>query len=857
MAEEMSHHVQGRAAEFRAQGETAESALQHARRDFGRMEQIKESVREEHGFVAWEQVLHDLRFAARVVGRSLGFALLTVAILAIGIGATTALFSIVNGVVLQPLDFPDSGRLVILRETRLPQQSLLPVSARTAAEWRRSATSVAGIAIFQNQPFVLTGQGEALRRFLIEVSPDYFPVLGVPPMLGRTITADDEREGRRDIAVLNYKLWVSQFNLDRGIVGRKIILNNTPVTVIGVMPKTFLPEDMTDPWMFMPLKVDPRLASSFQARVFKAVARIKPGFTVEQAREEFNVIAGRLAFQYPDTNKDFGVAVTPALEAQVGSTRSLLFVLLGAVAVVLVIACVNVANLTLARATARSSEIAVRVALGASRGRIVRQLLVESLLISCLGAALGVGLAYFGKDLLLQWAPVNLPRAAQVSVDGAALALACGLSVLTGVGFGLAPAIQSARVDLPAAMKDGGRSSSDGTGRLRVRSFLVVVEVALAVVLLLNAGLLVRSFQRLQAVDVGYEVGKGVTHSSNFILTAERYRSEERLNTFADEILERVGAVPGVRSVCLATAHPMFFRTVRIALLESRPELEPKDLTPTNYYAVTPPYFEIFGIRLKNGRLFDRRDGPKTTPVALVSEEFVRRNFPGQSPLGQRIKILGQSAWHEIVGVVTDIKEEGPAGSVTSQVYAPYAQSPDNRVNLIFRLDHPMANIRPALRAALDAVDPDLPFTDMKNGMDLFWQAEIANQRFALRLFGAFSLAALFLSALGIYGVIAYAVTRRRQEIGIRMALGAQAKDILALIFSQSGRMIAWGLVVGLAGSLVTTRVVASLLFGVSAFDPVTFLSVPVILGAVGFFACWLPARRALRIDPATALRSA
>ncbi|MDB6093467.1 MAG: hypothetical protein JWM32_1029 [Verrucomicrobia bacterium] len=813
--------------------------------------------RDRRGLPWLEDLLQDFRFGARMLRKHPGFTAITVATVAVGIGATTAIFSIVNGVVLRPLPYPDSGRLVAIYETQLPKVPQLQVAPKSFLEWKRQGTTLQYSALNQNMPFVMTGAGEAVRRFGFMVTAEYFAVMGVQPILGRTFDENDASAGRNDLAVLNYKSWVSLFNSDPAVIGRKIRLNNQLFTVIGVMPQSFLPEIMTDPWLFVPMAIGPRLAEDYQAHWFRGIGRIKPGVTLEQASSELNLIAQRLGELSPETNKGLGVSLVPMLENQVGNVRPLLLTLLGAVGVLLMIACVNVANLLLARAGSRAREIAVRSALGASRGRIIRQLLCESLLISLAGSALGIALAFVSKDFLLGFAPIGLPRAAEVAIDGWALLFTCVLSAVTGLGFGFVPALQASRVNLPAAMKDGGRGASDGRARMRLRSVLIVAEVALALVLLFNASLLIRSFNRLRQVEMGFEVGRKVTYSTSFILTSGDYATPEKLVTFSDRIIAQFSRIPGIKAVTLASAHPMFFRSRRGIFIEGRPHLQPTDALPANHYVVTPAYFEIFRIRLQRGRLFDEHDRADSNAVAIVSQGFARKYFPDGNAAGQRIQLLGrgETQWREVVGVVNDVREEGPAVASMEQVYEPFAQRPTNRANLIFRLDHPIAGLRSTLRAALDAVDPDLPFSDMKESMDFFWNSTIGNERFALFLFSVFSGIALLLCSMGIYGVVSYSVTQRTQEIGIRMALGAQVRDVLMLVFTQTGRMVGLGLVIGLVGAFASTALIAKLLYEVSPHDPMTFLAVPAVLAAVAFVACAIPARRAAQVSPVAALR--
>lgn len=853
MMEEFRLHLEHVTQQYADRGMSPTEARQAALRRFGHVEGFKEEIRGQRGLPWLEEIAADLKFSARLLRKNPGFTFLTVLTLGIGIGATTAIFSIVNNVVLQPLPYPQSDRIVVLAETLPAKTTPFGVSARSFAEWRRQSATLQAIALHRNLQFVLTGSGEPARRFSLQVTPDYFSVMGVQPILGRTFVPEDGVAGQHQVIVLNYKFWMSQFDGDPGVIGRKVLLSDVPYTIIGVAPQSFLPEPMTDPSVFMPLLISPADAENFSARSYGAVARLKPGVTLEQASSEMDVIAQRIAARYPDTNRGVGIRVVSLLETKVGSVRPLLLTLLGAVGFLLLIACVNVANLLLARAGSRQREIAVRAALGATRSRIIRQQLCESLLIAFLGSALGVVLAYVSKDFLLSFGPLTLPRSQEIAVDGTALLFTCTLGTLTGLGFGLGPALQATRANFPEVMKDGGRGRVMG-----LRNALVVGEVALALTLLVNAGLLIRSFERLRQVDLGFDAGVGVTHQAGLLLTPKNYPTPEKLVAFARAATARLREVPGVRQTALSSSLPNFGWLKRIVLGEGRPDLLPAHLPPSSFYITTPGYFEILHLRLLGGRLYDEHDRLGTTPVAVVSEGFARKYFPGQNPLGKHLQPLGTTAWHEIIGVVNDVREDGPFRPSSSlQVYEPYAQNPTRSVRFVVRIDRPAPGLRAGLRAALDSIDPDLPLFDLKEGLDVFIQDSIAPQRFALFLVTVFSAVALLLSALGIYGVVAYSVTKRTQEIGIRRALGAQPGDILRLVFSQTGRMVLLGLAGGLAGAWASTRLLhsLSLLFEIGPQDPLTFASTPLLLALVAVLACWLPARRAARVDPLVALR--
>ncbi len=654
--------------------------------------------------------------------------------------------------------------------------------------------------------------------------------------------------------VLNHKYWISQFDGQRDIIGRKILINERPCTIIGVMPKTFLPDEITDPALFLPLTLQGDGGPNIRARFLDAVARLKPGVTRAQASSELNLIAGHLSAQYPDANKSAGISLVPLLDTVVGNVRPLLLALFGAVGILLLIACANVTNLLLARASSRQKEIAMRSALGASRTRLVRQLLCESLLISFLSSTLGVLLAYGNMKLLLSFGALPLPRAQEITLDGSALLFAGALAIMAGIGFGLIPALQATRISLSEVMNDGGRGTTEASRRTRLLRALVVFEVALALVLLVDTGLFVRSYNRLRHVPVGFDPGVGATLVAKPILSDQHYPTPQQVLAFVDQVTGRLSAVPGVESVAFSTSLPFSYMNWRAVTVAGRSSFRPMEMAIASHYVVTPGYFQTMRIPLVSGRGFGARDTADSASVAVVSEGFARRYFSGVDPLGKLIQIAGSNAWSEIVGVTADVREHGPASPAGLQVYEPYAQGPSRYPLLIIRLGQPLPGTRSALRMAMDTIDASVPLPDMTDTLDLPLQDSISTQRWTLVIFAVFSSVALLLSAIGIYGVMAYSVTQRTQEIGIRMALGAQTRDILWLIFSQSRLMVGWGLALGLVGALAATRLLGSRLFEVDTLDPVTFAGATLLLGTVILTACWLPARRATKVDPLVAL---
>ena len=857
MSEEMRHHLELETKANLAAGMNPDEARHSAARSFGHLEGIKEQAREQRGLPWLEHLLQDFGYGFRLLRKSPGFTAITVLTLALGIGATAAIFTVVNSVILQPLPYRDSGRLASLRESFKGQPSIQFVSRVTFREWKDQATLFENMATARGWSRTMIGFGPPQRMYAWRVSVNYFATLGVQPVLGRTFQPEEAIEGKGDVLIISHRLWLGRFNARPDIIGQQVTIDEHSFTIIGVMPANFLPETVTDPAFFAPAP-ETRSDQGLPPRYIEVVGRLKPGVTLEQARRELAVISARAAVKFPETNKEWTADVAPVLEAKVAKVKPFLLLLLGAVGFLLLIACVNVANLLLARASTRAKEIAVRIALGASRGRIVSQLLCESLLISVAGSALGILLAYGGLQLLLDHAPLALPRAQEIAIDGAVLLFGCLLALLTGVGFGLVPALQASRVNPQQAMRDHGRGNSAAGGALKLRSALVAFEVALALVLLMVAGLLIHSFVRMQQVPLGFKTN--TAHLARNLLPPYRYPTAQSQVAFVNAAVEHLEAVPGVHAAVFANNFPVFGHPDLPFRIDSRPELEPQRLPPAGFYIVTPNFFPALEMQLLAGRLLEPRDNATAPPVALVSQGFANRFFPQTNPLGQRITVLDGSAApvsREIIGVVNDVRDNGPLVERPFQIYAPFAQAPFATPDLLVRIEGPLAGLEPSLRRALDLVDPEMPLSLVPR-MDFtaFLNETIAPQRFALFVFATFASVALLLSALGIYGVVAYSVTQRTQEIGIRMALGALPRDILKLIFSQTGRMVGTGVAVGLVASFIATRYLGSLLFEIGPHDPLAYLAVPLFLALIALLACWLPASRATKVNPIIALRS-
>ena len=794
----------------------------------------------------------DLRYAFRQLVKNPGFAGVAILTLALGIGACTAIFSVVNGILLRPLDYPQPDRIVVIRETNLPQFPEFSASPPNYLDWTKQTKSWQYLAAYTGAQINLTGKGEPQRLIGVKATAHYFDVYGITPVLGRTFVPEEDAPGKDHVVVLSHAFWQRVFGGERNIVGRSLQLNGEPYTVIGVAPPYFGEASKVDTWVPMGFKPDETAADARGGHYLNVIGRLRPNVTITQARAELELLAAQLGRQYPDSNKGWGVTTSPILDYSVRDVRTILYTLLGAVACVLLIACANIANLLLARATARHRELSIRTALGASRVRLVRQLLTESVLLGLAGGAAGVLLARWGLDLLLALAPSTLPRTSDIHLDTTVLVFSLALSVLTGVIFGIAPALLAAHTDVQEGLKQGARGSTDARGRLR--GALVVLEVAFALVLLGAAGLLARSFVRLTHVDPGFVPEQATV--LRLALPEKKYVKPEEQLAFADALLARLRALPAVQAVGLTHSLPLLGDWVLGFKIEGRPEVPPADLPSTNYYSVTPDYFRAMGIRLIRGRSFNQHDDARAPRVAIINETLARQFFPNEDPIGKRILVTnGPDAWRQIVGLVADIKQYGVDKETTSQTYEPYAQQPFRSLNVVLRTAGSSAALAGALRPAVYAIDKDQPVGAIQS-LEEILGATIAKQRFAMLLLIVFSSVALVIAAVGIYGVMAYSVVQRTGEFGIRMALGAQRGDVLCLVFSHAGKLVGLGLVIGLAATFAAAHVMGSMLFQTNAQDPLTFSLTTLLLAAVALAACLLPARRATRVNPIEALRT-
>lgn len=795
-------------------------------------------------------LVQDLRYGARILWKQPGFTLIAVLTLGLGIGANTAIFSAVDALLLRQLPFLDPARLVMIWEHDTQEgNSRNPVAPANFVDWRKQNEVCAQLGYFtQPSGLNLTGKSEPERITGIFVSPNLFSLLGVQPQLGRGFLPEDLQERGGLAVILSHGLWQRRFGGHPAVIGQTLTLDGAAFTVVGVMPAQFqLPEE-AELWG---LTLNGELTTMRNQHFLRVMARLKPDVTLAQARAHFSLIAQQLAQQYPATNQGYGANVLTLREQLVGDVRLTLWVLLGAVGFVLLIACANVANLMLARAGIRQREMAIRNALGAGRRRLVRQLLTESLLLALLGGALGLLLAAWALDSIAALS-AQIALAPEIKLDLRVLGFTLLVTTLTGIIFGLAPALAAARPNLNDALKAGARNAS--TASQRLRGGLVVAEIALAVALLAGAGLLIRSFMRLQNVETGCDARDVLT--MQFAPSGVRYDEGEQLAAFYQQLVERVQALPGVRAAAAISRLPLAGdRSTSGLTIEGRP-LATGEQREAHYRVITPNYFNTLKIPLRAGRVLTEQDNAKAPPAALINQTLANKYWPGAEAVGQRIKLgpNANSPWVAIVGVVGDVRNFGLENEALPEVYVPHLQAPTDRMRLVMRTTVEPLGLVAAIREAVRGLDKDVPFAQVVTMEQLLAQS-IARRRLNLLLLGIFAVLALALAAAGIYGVMSYMVAQRTQEIGIRLALGAQRGDVLRLVLKEGMLLALIGVVVGLATSLALMRWLASLLYEVSATDPLTFAGVAILLMLVALLACYVPARRAMRTDPLVALR--
>jgi putative ABC transport system permease protein len=810
-------------------------------------------------------LFQDLRYGLRMLGKNPGFTSVAIITLALGIGANTALFSLVNGVLLNPLRYAEPDRLIALY-TRVPNYDRASISYPNFLDWVRENRSFSALAAYRPDDFTLAGRGEPERVAGEMVSASFFPMLRVQPVLGRTFLPEDDQIGARPVVLISGGLWKRKFGSSKDVLGQSLALNDVVYTIVGVIPADFrytgINFQQGDVYTPIGQWNDPTFRNRRAGMGTFAVGRLKPGVTFEQARADMDALGRHLAEQFPEVDKNTGIALVPLKQAVVGEIRPTLLVLMAAVGFVLLIACVNVANLSLARSTGRTHEFAIRLALGAGRGRIVRQLLTESLLLALAGGGLGLLLASWGLQGALKAVPQALPRAEEVHLDGRVLLFTLAASVLAGILFGLAPALKTSGADLQETLKEGGRGLSGA--RHRAQRVFVVAEMALALVLLAGAGLMIRSLVKLWSVNPGFDPHNVLTFLISF---PSRTDSPEVVRATWRQLHDSLNAVPGVQAASLdASSVPMASESDLPFWLEGQPKPSSQaEMKITLFYIVDPDYLKAMRIPLKRGRFLSPHDDEHSPGVIVIDESFARIHFGGQDPIGKHVNFAILNLTAEIVGVVGHVKQfgldEGPDPGLAAQCYFPIVQFPDRfipllarRVGVVVRTAGPPLAQLGSIRQAIGQVNAQSVMYETKS-MDGIVADSLAVRRFLMVLLGIFAALALVMSCVGIYGVIAYLASQRTHEIGIRMALGAERWNVLRMVLGEGAKLALVGVAIGVVAALGLTRLMAKMLFGVSAHDPLTFAGVGGLLFLVALAACYIPARRAAKVDPMVALR--
>lgn len=879
LADELASHLEMDMDEHQRRGMTPEEARRQAGIRLGGLEAVKEAYRDQRGLPWLEVLWQDIRYGARQLRKNPGFTAVAILTLALGIGANTAIFSVVNAVLLRPLPYPEPGQLVQLRADQ-PGSPNSFISSAIYLEVKAQSQSLARIAAYSGGDMTLTGAGAAERIVAGAVSMDFFPLLGVQPALGRNFTREEDTPKGPRAVILGHGLWQSRFGGDSNVLGRKITLNQQSYAVVGVLPARFQYPEGFELWTPLALGETVAGGGTFARYgegmwLLKAIARLKPAATLAQAQAELQTIAQRLQPEgtaaTPGGNggprgeggeggeggNDSVLTLVSLHEQVVGEVKGALLVLLGAVAFLLLISCANVANLLLARAATRQNEMVVRSALGAGRWRVARQLLTESMLLSLSGGGLGLLVAFWGVRMLGQWSGGSLPAMQGIGIDAWVLAFTLGVSGATGLAFGLAPAVQAWRTDINAALKEENRGDTGGA-RHRLRQLLVVSEIALALVLLIGAGLLIKSFSRLTEVDPGFRTEGVLTLQTT--LTSEK-SSPQKVH-FIEQVVARLQALPGVEAAAATDSLPLTpFNRIGPAEIEGRPPIDfrtakPGEIKPASLPVVTVDYFKVMGIPLKNGRAFTSEDARPGARKVIVNEAFEKHHFPGESALGKRMHLMGASkeSWFTVIGIVNNVRQNGLAGDLLPEVYTPSLEEAGEALSFVIRATGEPSALFAAAQTAVAEVEPNQALHNVMT-MEQRLTNTITSRRLNTMLLGSFAGVALVLAAVGIYGVMSYAVTQRRREIGVRMALGAEKLDVLGLFLRGGLRLTLLGIAIGLAGAFALTRYLSSLLYAVPATDPMTFLSIPMALTGVALLASWLPALRAAQVDPMEALR--
>jgi len=869
--EELSQHLEDQYEQLITRGATEDEAYQTALLDLNQSDLLEPELRRIERRVHHEplgmgadrkshllgDLWQDLRYGLRMLLKNPGFTAVAVIALALGIGANSAIFSVVNTVLLRPLPYKNPERLVMVWEDNskqgFPRDTPSPANFM---DWRDQNHVFESAAALVEISFNLTGAGDPERIDGQRVSASLFSLLGVEPQLGRAFRAEEDQPGGNHVVIISHGLWQRRFGSDPGIVGKPINLNGESFTVVGVMPRTFQFPTRRDQ-LWVPIAFNAKEAGERGNHYLEVIARMKPGVRLQQAQAEMTTIATRLQQQYPETNTSIGAVVTPLHEHVVGDIKPALLVLLGAVAFVLLIACANVANLLLARAAVRQKEIALRLALGAGRARLIRQFLTESVLLAALGGGVGLLLAVVGLNVLKRFIPPNISQAHAIAIDAKVLIFTVLVSLVTGLIFGLAPATQAANFNLNDTLKESGRDSAAGSRGNRIRGLLVISEVAVSFILLIGAGLLINSFLHLRNVDPGFRAERALT--MKIVLPETRYADKEQRGIFYRELIRRVETLPGVISAAVATNLPLTETGNSVGVsIEGRADPAPDRVPIVITRIISPRYFETMGIPLLKGRAFAEEDKAESPAVVVLSETTARKFWPGEDALGKHIKIgptNSPNRWLTVVGVVKDVRQFELVVEPKPQMYLPFTQANffEPRA-LVVKTNLEPLSLAATVRKTVWEIDKDQPVSDIAS-MENIVSESVARQRFSMLLLGIFAGLALVLAAVGIYGVMSYSVAQRTREIGIRMALGAQRADVLKLTIGQGLKLVVTGVAFGLAAAVIMTRLMSSLLFGVSATDPMTFVTISFVLVSVAVLASYIPALRATRVDPMFALR--
>jgi putative ABC transport system permease protein len=826
-------------------------------------------------FIIWRYVmgtfLQDLRYGVRMLLRKPGFTVVAILALALGIGVNSAIFSVVNAVLLRPLPFAQPERLVMVFE-KFTRQGLdqIPVSAQEFLDYQKQNEVFEQIAAFTTATYNMTGTGEPEQIQGAVVSASLFPLLGVKPLQGRAFLPEENEVGHENVVLVSQGLWQRRFGSDPALVGKQLSLNGKSYTVVGIMPSDFqFPLSLFDVQgfqftqkadMWTPVTFSQALLDCRSCRGLGVIGRLKPGVTLAQANASVDALAQRWLQEHPDTYGEgagWGASAVSLHEQVIGKVRKALFVLLGAVGFVLLIACANVANLLLARAASRQKEMAIRVAMGASRWRLVRQMLTESLMLSVTGGALGLLLAMWGTDALVALSPENIPRVEEIGLDARVLSFTVIVSLLTGIIFGLAPAFQASRATINDALKEGGKGTAGVSSGKRMRGVLVVAEVALSLVLLIGAGLFIRSFTRLTQVDPGFNPEHVLTMELS--LPRANYPDKQKAATFYQQIIQRIQSLPGVQAAAATTILPLSGSNSDSSfVIEGRMPRDAGEVPDEEIRVITPDYFRALGVPLIRGRFFTDADAEKAPQVLIINQALARKYFAGEDPLGKRITFgdprRKDAVWATIIGVVGDVKHRGLNVQAKPEYYLPNLQDSQRALILAVRTNADPASMVAAVRQEILAVDKDQPVANIRTMTEVI-STSVAPQRLSTMMFLIFACVALVLAAVGIYGVMAYSVSQRTHEIGIRMALGAQRGDVLRMVIKEGMTLALIGVVIGLAASYALTRVISTLLYDVSVTDPAIFVGLSLLLALVALLACGIPARRATKVDPMVALR--